>query len=126
MQTGCLTTLPISETFVKGDCARGRASNSSNGVRAAVPVPREETSDESSTPDLSPAPNASAEAGSSSATRVDLRRAGERELRPSAAARIAAAVGLPSVLVGFLSIFDAKGSSHGSAASNNITMYSYY
>ena len=88
--------------------SRGRASNSSRGVRTAVPVPRDVTSERSSTLVLPPsAPNPSAEEMRTlSEERSDLREAGLllRRLAAgdwcSAAYRIWLAVGFPRALLG--------------------------
>ena len=88
--------------------SRGRASNSSRGVRTAVPVPRDVTSERSSTLVLPPsAPNPSAEEMRAlSEERSDLREAGLllRRLAAgdwcSAAYRIWLAVGFPRALLG--------------------------
>ena len=88
--------------------SRGRASNSSRGVRTAVPVPRDVTSERSSTLVLPPsAPNPSAEEMRTlSEERSALRDAGLllRRLAAgdwcSAAYRIWLAVGFPRALLG--------------------------
>ena len=88
---------------------RGRASNSSSGVRTAVPVPREVTSDLSRT-EVSPAPKPSEVAERRSVALAALFSfaiaSAVSFAMPSARSRIAAAVWLPSALFGAMLVLD--------------------